>query len=158
VRARALEVARVAAVLLVFVAAPTAGDIGSCGEAPQDLDAVKFFQAKELIDCQMCAECGMQTLACERACDFAPNQGSFPLGCYPLIHDGEVCLNALEVTGCDEYRLYMADNGATIPTECNFCPAKHEVDGGGGGGGSGGGSGSGGGIGDGSGNRSGEAP
>ncbi|HZF55683.1 MAG TPA: hypothetical protein VE093_44015 [Polyangiaceae bacterium] len=121
---RAHEIARLAALLLLFLAAPTAGDIGSCGESPADLDAVKFFRAKEFIDCGMCFECGMVTLACERACDPNPNQTAFPLGCYPLVHDGEVCLNALGASGCDEYRGFMADQGATVPTECNFCPPK----------------------------------
>ena len=122
VKPRAHEIARLAAVLLLFLAAPTAGDIGSCGEAPADLDPAKFFRAKDAIDCGMCVECGMVTAACERACDEAPNLSTFPLGCYPLIHDGEVCLNALEAAGCDEYRGFMADQLATIPTECNFCP------------------------------------
>jgi hypothetical protein len=121
---RAHEIARLAAVLLLFLAAPTAGDIGSCGESPADLDPVKFFRAKEIIDCGMCNECGMGTLACERACDGKPNQSAFPFGCYPLIHDGEVCLNALEAAGCDTYRGFMADEAATIPTECNFCPPR----------------------------------
>jgi hypothetical protein len=121
---RALEIARLAAILLLFLAAPTAGDIGSCGESPADLNPVKFFVAKENIDCGMCSECGMVTLACERACDAKPNQTGFPLGCFPLIHDGEVCLNALEASGCDEYRGFMADEGATVPTECNFCPSQ----------------------------------
>lgn len=121
---KAHEIARLAALLLVFLAAPTAGDIGSCGETPADLDPVKFFLAKEAIDCRMCGECGMATLACERACDNAPNQSAFEIACYPLIHDGEVCLNALEAAGCDEYRGFMSDVGATAPTECNFCPPK----------------------------------
>lgn len=121
---RAHEIARLAVLLLVFLVAPTAGDIGSCGESPADLDSVKFFRAKETIDCRMCLLCGMATLACERACDESPNQAAFPLGCFPLIHDGEVCLNALEASGCDEYRGFMADQGATVPTECNFCPPK----------------------------------
>lgn len=126
---RAIEVFRLAVLSLVFLAAPTAGDIGGCGESPADLDAVKFFVAKETVDCRMCADCGMNTQACERACDDKPNQTAFPLGCFPLIHDGEVCLNALEASGCDEYRGFMADQGATVPTECNFCPPKPiEVD------------------------------
>jgi hypothetical protein len=127
---RALEIARLAAILLLFLAAPTVGDIGSCGESPADLDAVKFFCAKENIDCGKCVECGMATAACERACGKPAcdaknaSQTVFPLGCYPLIHDGEVCLNALEASGCDEYRGFMADEASTIPTECNFCPSK----------------------------------
>jgi hypothetical protein len=144
---RAIEIARLAVILLVALAAPTAGDIGSCGESPQDLDALKFFMAKEEIDCFQCGDCGILTLACERACDPGLGQTAFPFGCYPLIHDGEVCLNALEAAGCDEYRSYMADNLATIPTECNFCPPVPVATGGGGAGGAGGG---GGGDGDGS--------
>lgn len=123
---RAGEIARLAVVALLFLAAPTAGDIGSCGEAPQDLDAVKFFQAKKAIDCEKCFECEINTFACERACDPSPPQASFPLGCYPLVHDGEVCLNALDAEGCDAYRAYVADQGASVPTECNFCPPKPE--------------------------------
>jgi hypothetical protein len=39
-----------------------------------------------------------------------------------LVHDGEVCLNALDAASCDDYEQYVANQGATIPTECNFCP------------------------------------
>ena len=117
------EIARVAVLALFFLAAPTAGDIGGCGQEAQDLDARKFFTAKESIDCAKCFECDFNTLACEKACDLEPNRTSFEAGCYPLVHDGEVCLNALDAAGCAEYASYVADEGAAVPTECNFCPA-----------------------------------
>jgi hypothetical protein len=116
------ELLRLIFVALFVLAAPTAGDIGSCNQALADLDARKFFVAKEQIDCAKCAECGFLTETCSRACDFEPNQTSFPAGCYPLIHDGEVCLRALDSASCDEYLLYVSDSGASVPTECNFCP------------------------------------
>lgn len=121
-RPRPSELVRLAVVALFFLAAPTAGDIGSCGQEAQDLDATKFFRAKEQIDCLKCFECGFTTLPCERACDLELSQTAFPEGCYPLVHDGEVCLNALDAAGCSEYVSYIADQGATVPTECNFCP------------------------------------
>jgi hypothetical protein len=115
------EIARLAITLLFFAAAPTAGDIGSCGQPTDDLDPAKFFNVKGQIDCGRCGECGLNTTACQNACalivptDFAPD-------CYPLVHDGEVCLNALLAAGCEDYTSYMADTGARLPTECNFCP------------------------------------
>ena len=116
------ELARVAVVALFFLAAPTAGDIGSCGQSAEDLDARKFFQAKEQIDCRRCFDCGIDTLVCGKACDLEPSKATFPVGCYPLVHDGEVCLNALDAASCQSYVGYVADEGATVPTECNFCP------------------------------------
>ncbi len=121
-RPRAGEIARLAIVALFFLAAPTAGDIGSCGQTPVDLDATKFFQVKEAIDCAKCDACGILSRACDRACDSTPSQATFPNGCYPLVHDGEVCLNALDAAGCDEYQAYVSDLGPTTPTERNFCP------------------------------------
>jgi hypothetical protein len=41
-----------------------------------------------------------------------------------LVHDGEVCLRALEVAACDDYALFMDDVAPSLPTECNFCPAE----------------------------------
>jgi hypothetical protein len=108
--------------LLGFVAAPVVGDIGSCGQEAQDLDPYKFFVVKDQIDCERCNECGILTEACARACDPAPEAEAFPEGCYPLIHDGEVCLQALLAASCAEYEEYMADVSPTTPTECNFCP------------------------------------
>lgn len=135
---RWFEIARLSLVLLLFVAAPAVGDIGSCGQSLQELDAVKFFSAKEAIDCDKCHVCGITTAACGRACDFTPNQTSFPEGCIPLVHDGEVCLNALDASDCDDYRRFMLDSGTTVPTECNFCPPRPVASGAGGAGGAGG--------------------
>jgi hypothetical protein len=120
-RTSASELARVALVSLLFLAAPTAGDIGSCNQTATDLDATKFFAQKQDLDCTRCLDCSIVSKACELACGkpFAP---SFPKGCYPVVHDGEVCLDALEIASCDAYASYMADLGATIPTECDFCP------------------------------------
>lgn len=117
------EIARAALLALFFLAAPTAGDIGGCGQEAQDLDARKFFAAKQQLDCTRCLECGLATKTCDRACDPGLARTSFDAGCFPLVHDGEVCLNALEAAGCDEYESYVADQGASAPTECNFCPA-----------------------------------
>ncbi|EYF08009.1 hypothetical protein [Chondromyces apiculatus] len=118
------EVVRLCLLLALFVAAPVAGDIGSCGQTPEDLDAFKFFAIKAQIDCVKCQECGLLTEACAQACAATPEDDAFPAGCYPLAHDGEVCLNALDFAGCSAYAEYMADEGATTPTECNFCPPE----------------------------------
>jgi hypothetical protein len=118
------ELVRVGVAVLFFAAAPTAGDIGSCGQAPDDLDATKFFLSLQAIDCSKCGECELSTAACQRACAADPVPTAFPEGCYPLVHDGEVCLNALWATGCDDYATYVADDAPTTPTECNFCPPE----------------------------------
>jgi hypothetical protein len=112
-----------AVVLLVLVAAPTAGDIGSCGQEIEDLDAGRFFLAKADVDCEKCETCGLTTQACARACG-PPVEAAFPDGCYPLVHDGEVCLDALDAASCSDYTLFMADSGGSVPTECNFCPPR----------------------------------
>lgn len=118
---RPRELARLAIVALFFLAAPTAGDIGSCNQTAEDLDPGKFFEAKQNLDCDRCFDCAITTKACEVAC--GPTLPlSFPKGCYPLVHDGEVCLDVLEVASCSDYASYMADTGGTIPTECDFCP------------------------------------
>ncbi|APR78138.1 Hypothetical protein A7982_03485 [Minicystis rosea] len=123
------ELVRLAVVAVFFLAAPTAGDIGSCNQKASDLDAAKFFGAKQTIDCQRCTECTelLDSPACQAACGQAVPL-SFPTGCYPLVHDGEVCLNALQVASCDDYRFYIlgytGDPNATIPTECDFCPPR----------------------------------
>lgn len=112
------------ALALAFLAAPTAGDIGSCGQDPDALDPEKFFAFKEAVDCRACSECGITTEACARACDPALDERAFPEGCFPLVHDGEVCLNALAAAGCDDYASFMSDSAPTVPTECNFCPVE----------------------------------
>jgi hypothetical protein len=119
----AWEIVRLALALGFFAAAPTAGDIGSCGQAENDLDPQKFFSTKQDLDCQRCQECVLTTRACERACEKALIVSDFPAGCVPIEHDGEVCVDALAAASCGDYARYMDDEAATIPTECNFCPA-----------------------------------
>ncbi len=121
---RRIEILHLVAVLLLVVAAPTVGDIGSCGAKPTDLDVPAFFKKKAALDCARCRECGITNFTCARACDPTLTPTSFPEGCFPIAHDGEVCLHALEATDCQEYELFVSDQGATIPTECNFCPIE----------------------------------
>lgn len=119
------DTGRLALVALLALAAPTAGDIGSCGQSLDELDPVKFFTEKRRIDCQHCVDCLFQTAACEAAC---ANQGetSFPAGCYPLVHDGEVCLDALAEADCERYQAYVDDTAPQTPSECNFCPLDEQ--------------------------------
>lgn len=112
-----------AAATLLFCAAPVPGDIGSCGQPVQELDAERFFASKRTIDCRQCRHCRFETESCDRACDRSiSTTASFPAGCLPLVHDGEVCLRALLDAACDEYAGYISDETATVPTECDFCP------------------------------------
>lgn len=115
-------VIRLALWVLLAAAAPTAGDIGSCSQPIEELDPVKFFLEKDRVDCEQCVACGFQTRTCDRACAEAPSADSFEPGCYPLAHDGEVCLRALGAADCEEYADYIADEAPATPTECNFCP------------------------------------
>jgi hypothetical protein len=112
-----------AVLAFVFCTAPTPGDIGGCGQRPQELDPQIFFLSKASIDCQRCDECGLDTKSCQTACN---NPDSYPMTfpdrCLPLVHDGEVCLRALLNASCGDYAEYMSDQAPTVPTECNFCP------------------------------------
>jgi hypothetical protein len=118
---------RMAAIALALAcAAPTVGDIGSCGQEVAELDAKKFFVEKQFIDCSQCSACGFATATCERACNEPVGDVSFDADCYPLVHDGEVCLEALRAAGCDEYAAYIDDVAPTVPTECNFCPVEEK--------------------------------
>lgn len=112
-----------ALVALVFTTAPTVGDIGSCGQPAEDLDPVRFFRVKRVIDCRKCRDCGIETQACQDACS-QPPLTSFPEGCRPLVHDGEVCLDVLQIASCDSYEAYMSDTNPTAPSECQFCPIE----------------------------------
>ena len=63
------------------------------------------------------------TKYCKDACDPAvDSRSSFPEGCDPIVHDGEVCLNALDAAGCDDYEAYVKDKGREAPNACRFCP------------------------------------
>jgi hypothetical protein len=113
---------RLGVVALLFLAAPTAGDIGSCNQKAEDLNATKFFENKQALDCDRCFECRLTTAACLAAC--GPATGAFPEGCFPLVHDGEVCLDALLLASCEDYASFMDDVSPTTPTECDFCPVR----------------------------------
>ncbi len=114
------------AALWLVVAAPTAGNIGSCGLERADLDATKFFTEKRRIDCARCVSCALATAACDEACGASAVPSEFAEDCFPLTHDGEVCLAALTHASCEDYASYVADAGATVPTECNFCPPERK--------------------------------
>ncbi|MET0794657.1 MAG: hypothetical protein ABW061_24260 [Polyangiaceae bacterium] len=119
------ERARIAltGVVLLFCMAPTPGDVGGCGQKPAELDPGVFFASKANVDCQRCGECGLTSQACIQACDLSlPLPTAFPERCVPLVHDGEVCLRALQYASCDDYGAYMSDARPSVPTECNFCP------------------------------------
>jgi hypothetical protein len=103
--------------------APTPGDIGGCGQTARDLDPVAFFQSKQTIECSRCQECRIRTPACELACSDAALPEEFPEGCFPLVHDGTVCLRALVQASCEDHREF-ASEPPRVPSECNFCPAR----------------------------------
>ena len=109
-------------VALAFCAAPVPGDVGGCGQSPQELDPPTFFWSKQQTECKQCQSCGLTSEAWTRACGEALVQADFPKDCVPLVHDGEVCLRALQDGSCSDFRDYMSDSAPTIPTECNFCP------------------------------------
>jgi hypothetical protein len=113
-----------ALVALLFCTAPTPGDVGGCSQPARELDAPVFFASKDFNDCQHCKDCQFHSAICERACSNQLSQSAFPKDCLPLVHDGEVCLRALQSASCDEYRAYVRDQNTEVPTECNFCPAR----------------------------------
>ncbi len=103
--------------------APTPGDIGGCGQEAQDLDAPAFFLSLQSIQCDRCQECRIRTAVCEAACSGADVPEAFPEGCFPLVHDGTVCLRAMIQASCEDHREFAADP-PSVPTECNFCPER----------------------------------
>ncbi|MBW2458154.1 MAG: hypothetical protein JRI68_26860 [Deltaproteobacteria bacterium] len=65
---RRWSLVKLALVAVLFIAGPTAGDIGSCGQEIVELDPIKFFSEKQAIDCHQCLECGFVTTFCEDSC------------------------------------------------------------------------------------------
>lgn len=112
--------------VFAFCAAPVPGDAGGCNQEPEALDAGVFFAAKQSIDCSRCNDCALVSASCDAACAAANPTQSFPAGCVPLIHDGEVCLHALSIASCDDYESYVRDDAPATPTECEFCPRRSE--------------------------------
>ena len=122
-----------AIVLGLFAAAPTVGDVGSCGQRADPLDAAAFFNARLDDTCKRCDDCGLSTStrSCVRACDKKlPRPQTFPAGCKPIVHDAEVCLHAIAALSCADFEKMVSDLEPEVPTECDFCPAQ-DVDGGG---------------------------
>jgi hypothetical protein len=112
----------VALTALVLGAAPTVGDIGTCGQQAVALDSRVFAAQRKSVDCQRCAECALSTQTCRRACDpRAPSNVGWPNTCYPLAEDGDVCIRALKAASCSDYASFVADAEPTAPTECDFC-------------------------------------
>jgi hypothetical protein len=109
-------------IAIAFCAAPVPGDVGGCGQEPQELDPEVFFWSLQGTECDGCNECGLMTRACDRACGELLVQSEFPKDCAPLVHDGEVCLRALQDASCGDLGEYMSDSAPSIPTECDFCP------------------------------------
>jgi Zn-dependent alcohol dehydrogenase len=108
---------------VVFGMAPTVGDIGSCGQSVDDLDVPTFFVLKSQYDCQRCGECGLSRPLCDQACA-GTEPATLPTGCQPLVHDGEVCLNAILYASCGDFASYTDPVAPKAPSECQFCPAR----------------------------------
>ncbi|HKO92321.1 MAG TPA: hypothetical protein VJU61_14255 [Polyangiaceae bacterium] len=106
---------------------PTPGDIGGCGQTAQDLDPSVFFNSKQSIECTRCDECGLRTPACQGACAGEAVPSEFPAGCFPLVHDGTVCLRALSQASCEQHLQVMSEP-PRVPSECNFCPPEAAPD------------------------------
>jgi hypothetical protein len=117
------ELVFAAALALVFGAAPTVGDVGSCGQQATPLDEAAFAAQRKALDCQKCTECGFTTQTCMNACDPSkPSDVGWPQNtCFPLDHDGVVCIDALEAASCGTYASFVSDTAPTTPTECQFC-------------------------------------
>lgn len=113
-------------VLLAFCAAPVPGDVGGCNQGAAELDAGAFFSSKQSIDCARCTECGLRNRTCEQACAAGPVPLEFTEGCVALVHDGEVCLHALEAASCSDFAEFVRDQSPSTPTECDFCPRRTE--------------------------------
>jgi hypothetical protein len=112
-----------------FCLAPTPGDVGGCGQRVEDLDPVAFHAARRKLDCHACLTCGLTTQTCQQSCSLggATEQAAeFAESCFPLVHDGEVCLRALQAADCETYATYLADVAPEEPSECHFCPPELE--------------------------------
>lgn len=111
-----------AALLASLLAAPTVGDVGTCGKAATDLDPGAFASARKTIDCRRCTQCRIATRTCANACDpAAPSNAGLSPTCRPLRHDGDVCVRALQAASCDDYATFVDDVAPATPTECDFC-------------------------------------
>jgi len=111
-------------VISILCAAPTVGDVGSCNERADPLGAPEFFGARVDLECGKCRSCGIDSRQCTLVCEQSKNgtyPRAFPQGCHPVIHDGEVCLHALDAQSCGDFADVVSD-APIVPTECDFCP------------------------------------
>ncbi|HEY1695599.1 MAG TPA: hypothetical protein VGG39_25705 [Polyangiaceae bacterium] len=121
-RVRTRDLALVAFFALVFGAGPTVGDVGSCGDQATALAESTFAAQRKAMDCQRCTQCGITTQTCTNACNPSkPSDVAWPSTCYPLEHDGIVCLDALQAASCSTYASFVSDVDPAIPSECDFC-------------------------------------
>lgn len=128
-RVRKREVAFAALAFLVFGAGPTVGDVGSCGTEAVPLEERRYARARKILDCRRCRECGLRAPRCERACaDREAPEAAFPDTCRPLLHDGEVCLRALDAASCGEYARFVDPVSPSVPSECDFCRVGFPAD------------------------------
>jgi hypothetical protein len=122
VTVRRRELALAAVLALLFGAAPTVGDVGACGTKATPLDEAVFAAQRKALDCQKCTQCNLTTQTCIDACDPSkPSDVGWPDTCFPLDHDGVVCIDALEAASCKDYASFVSDVAPTTPTECQFC-------------------------------------
>jgi hypothetical protein len=121
-RVRRRELVLLGLVSLAFAAAPTAGDIGGCGAPAEEISEERYVVSRKHTDCRRCTECGLQTQRCVAACDEkAPPDIDLPSSCHPLVHDAQVCLNALVAASCGAFASYVDDDAPSSPPECDFC-------------------------------------
>lgn len=119
---RRSELAFAALLAVLFGAAPTVGDVGACGTKATPLDEATFAADRKALDCQRCTRCGLTTQLCADACDPSkPSPVGWPKTCFPVEHDGVVCLDALEAASCGDYASFVSDVAPTVPGECDFC-------------------------------------
>jgi hypothetical protein len=110
--------------LALLCAAPTVGDVGGCGEEPEELTSSGYARARKSFDCARCKECRLATARCLRACDpKAPSDAELAPTCRPLVHDREVCIRALGDLSCEEFAHAVDDVSPRAPSECLFCRA-----------------------------------
>jgi hypothetical protein len=119
--------ARLAAAVLVLVGGLGAvpGDVGGCGAGDEELDPPRFYAQVRAAECQQCQRCAIESSTCLEACAASePVPEEFPEGCVPLVHDGWVCLRALQSASCRAFAEYVDERDARMPTECDFCPEE----------------------------------
>lgn len=112
----------VTALLALLCAAPTVGDVGGCGGAPDEIAPARYAAARKKLECDRCSQCSVSTARCARACDpKAPSDVLLPPTCRPLVHDAEVCLRALNAASCATFARAVDDVAPESPSECLFC-------------------------------------